>query len=228
MISGGIGKEEVNIQTPSGIVVYRDGVATFPGFSTAEPDSTSPMSRSCGVRRAPSRVRMPRAARSSSRRPYPNFSGYHGSVEAQYGDYNDVRLRAVLNAPVNDTFAVRVALNGEREDSFYSVSGPHSGDPVHRRRPTGAPARRGSQKSLDIQERLQLHRLWWMADLDSRYHRDRPSHPMQVHKTSLTSKATSRMATRPSTARNRISVIPSTTASSSGSISGYQIMLLIQ
>ena len=33
----GIGKGETNIQTPSGVVVYRDGVAVFPGFFTEEP-----------------------------------------------------------------------------------------------------------------------------------------------------------------------------------------------
>jgi iron complex outermembrane recepter protein len=125
----GIGKEEVNIQTPSGIVVYRDGVATFPGFFTAEPyyDIANvevlrgPQGTFAGQNASGGAIFITEAD--------PNFSGYHGSVEAQYGDYNDVRLRAVLNAPVNDTFAVRVALNGEREDSFYSVSGPHSGDP---------------------------------------------------------------------------------------------------
>ena len=33
----GIGKAEHNSQTTTGVITYRDGVATFPGYYTAEP-----------------------------------------------------------------------------------------------------------------------------------------------------------------------------------------------
>ena len=33
----GIGKGEHNTQTPIGVVLYRDGVSTFPGYLSAEP-----------------------------------------------------------------------------------------------------------------------------------------------------------------------------------------------
>src|SRR3954463_2963112 len=33
----GIGKAEHNSQTTTGVIIYRDGVATFPGYYTAEP-----------------------------------------------------------------------------------------------------------------------------------------------------------------------------------------------
>ncbi|MFI4974116.1 MAG: TonB-dependent receptor [Caulobacterales bacterium] len=125
----GIGKEETNVQTPSGIVVYRDGVATFPGFFTAEPYYDI---ANVEVLRGPQGTFAGQNASGGAifiTEQDPNFGGYHGWIEGQWGQYGDARLRAVANLPASDTFAVRVALNAEREDSFYHVTGPGTGNP---------------------------------------------------------------------------------------------------
>ncbi|HLK23938.1 MAG TPA: TonB-dependent receptor [Caulobacteraceae bacterium] len=125
----GIGKEETNVQTPSGVVTYRDGVATFPGFFTQEPYVDL---ANVEVLRGPQGTFAGQNASGGAifiTENDPSFSGPGGNLEAQYGNYNDVRLRAVVNVPVSDTFAVRIAAHAEHEDSYFKVSGPHSGDP---------------------------------------------------------------------------------------------------
>jgi iron complex outermembrane receptor protein len=125
----GIGKSETNIQTPSGIVVYRDGVATFPGFFTTEPYFDI---ANIEILRGPQGTFAGQNASGGAifiTENDPNFSGDHGSIEAQYGNYNDVRLRGVLNMPLSDTFAIRIAGNLEHEDSYFSVHGPFTGQP---------------------------------------------------------------------------------------------------
>ena len=125
----GIGKGETNIQTPSGIVIYRDGVAVFPGFFTEEPFFDI---ANIEILRGPQGTFAGQNADGGAifiTENDPNFSGDHGSIEAQYGSYNDVRLRGVLNMPLSDTFAIRVAANAEREDSQFELHGPFTGDP---------------------------------------------------------------------------------------------------
>lgn len=120
----GIGKEESNIQTPSGIVVYRDGVATFPGFFQDEPyyDLASvevlrgPQGTFAGANASGGAIFITSVD--------PTFNGYNGFVEGQYGNYNDVRLRGAVNIPVTDTFAIRIATNLERRDSFWNNVNP--------------------------------------------------------------------------------------------------------
>ncbi|HEY1447956.1 MAG TPA: TonB-dependent receptor, partial [Caulobacteraceae bacterium] len=120
----GIGKEESNIQTPSGIVVYRDGVATFPGFFQDEPyyDLSH-----VEVLRGPQGTFAGQNATGGAifiTSVDPNFHGYSGFGEAQYGAYNDVRLRGAVNIPLSDTFAIRLATNLERRDSFWKNVNP--------------------------------------------------------------------------------------------------------
>jgi hypothetical protein len=68
----GIGKAEHNSQTTTGVITYRDGVATFPGYFTAEPTMIWPAWKSCADRRARSWVRMPPVGRCSSLRTIPS------------------------------------------------------------------------------------------------------------------------------------------------------------
>ena len=92
----GVGKSEENIQTPSGIVVYRDGVATFPGFFTGEPYYDI---ANVEILRGPQGTIAGQNASGGAifiTENDPSFSGTNGWIEGQYGDYNDVRLRGVL------------------------------------------------------------------------------------------------------------------------------------
>ncbi len=120
----GIGKEEGNVQTPSGVVVYRDGLATFPGFFQDEPYYDI---ANVEVLRGPQGTFAGQNATGGAifiSEVDPSLHGYNGFAEAQYGLYNDVRLRGAVNLPVSDTFAIRIAANLERRDSFWPNAEP--------------------------------------------------------------------------------------------------------
>jgi iron complex outermembrane recepter protein len=53
----------------------------------------------------------------------PNFRGVNGYVTAQAGNYHDNMEEAAVNLPVSDTFAMRLAVHHEAENSFYSDQG---------------------------------------------------------------------------------------------------------
>lgn len=48
----------------------------------------------------------------------PDLSGFYGSLEAQYANFNDVSGELVLNAPLSDTVAVRVAGRAQTADGW--------------------------------------------------------------------------------------------------------------
>lgn len=120
----GIGKDLTNIQTPSGVVTYWDGVAGFPGFFQDAPyyDISN-----VEVLRGPQGTFAGQNATGGAvfiTTNDPHLGSFSGSLEGQYGSYDDVLLRGYVNLPVSDTLAVRIAFNGERRNSFYTVSGP--------------------------------------------------------------------------------------------------------
>ena len=121
----GIGKAEHNTQTTTGVITYRDGVATFPGYFQEEPYFDI---ASVEVLRGPQGTI---AGQNSTGGAVfvstndPNFNGIHGYVMGSYGNYNDANLQGAINVPLSDTLAARVALFGERRDSFYTIHGPN-------------------------------------------------------------------------------------------------------
>ena len=48
----------------------------------------------------------------------PQFDGVTGKVEALFGDYNRQRLEGVVNIPMGDTFAVRLAAMSDEHDGY--------------------------------------------------------------------------------------------------------------
>ena len=125
----GIGKAEHNTQTTTGVITYRDGVATFPGYFTAEPYYDIARVE---ILRGPQGTFVGQNATGgavfvTSQDPVIN-GGYRGYLQGQVGNYDDFGAQGAINLPVSDTFAARVAFNGERRDSFYDITGPHTGD----------------------------------------------------------------------------------------------------
>lgn len=125
----GIGKAEHNSQTLTGVITYRDGVATFPGYFTAEPYYDI---ASVEILRGPQGTFVGENATGgavfvTSNNPIVggNYSGY---IAGQVGNYNDVAVQGAVNLPISDTFAARIAFNGEQRDSFYDVTGPATGN----------------------------------------------------------------------------------------------------
>jgi iron complex outermembrane receptor protein len=126
----GIGKGEHNTQTGTGVVTYRDSVATFPGYFQEEPYYDI---ANIEVLRGPQGTFSGQNATGgavivNTQNPVIG-GGYNGYLYGHYGNFNDTGLQGAVNIPINDTLAARVAFNGEYKDSFYNVSGLTKGDP---------------------------------------------------------------------------------------------------
>jgi iron complex outermembrane receptor protein len=125
----GIGKGESNVQTPSGIVTYRDGVPIPGTFGNNEPyydiDSIQvlrgPQGTFSGANATGGAVYITEKN--------PDLGSINGYGQLQYGNYNDRAWQGAINLPLSDTFAARIAVNGERRQTFYNLSGPYTGDP---------------------------------------------------------------------------------------------------
>jgi len=125
----GIGKSETASTTVVGVIIYRDGLATFPGFFQDEPfyDISS-----IEVLRGPQGTFQGQNATGGAlivNTNSPNLDGLHGYIEGQYGNYNDGLVRGAVNIPISDTFAARLAINDEYHDSFAKIAGAFTGDP---------------------------------------------------------------------------------------------------
>jgi len=120
----GIGKGEHNTQTSTGVITYRDGVATFPGYFTQEPyyDISS-----IEILRGPQGTFGGQNATGGAVFVNTNNpiigGGYNGYIAGQIGNYNDFGTQGAINLPLTDTLAARVAFNTETRDSFYTIHG---------------------------------------------------------------------------------------------------------
>ena len=126
----GIGKGEHNSQTSTGVVTYRDGVATFPGYIQEEPYYDvadievlrGPQGTFSGQNATGGAVLL------TTQNPVIG-GGYDGYVMGHYGNYGDVGGEGAINLPISDTLAARVSLFGDTRSSFYHITGPWTGDP---------------------------------------------------------------------------------------------------
>jgi iron complex outermembrane receptor protein len=121
----GIGKAEHNTQTTTGVIVYRDGVPTFPGYIQGEPYYDI---ANIQVLRGPQGTIVGQNATGGAVFVNTNDpiigGGVHGYFQANYGNYNDVGAQGAVNLPISSTFAARVSLYGERRDGFFNITGP--------------------------------------------------------------------------------------------------------
>jgi len=125
----GIGKSETASTTVVGVIIYRDGLATFPGFFQDEPFYDI---ASIEVLRGPQGTFQGQNATGGAvivNTNNPDFNGLHGYIEGQYGNYNDGLIRGAVNMPITDTFSARLAFNDEYHDSFATITGPYQGHP---------------------------------------------------------------------------------------------------
>jgi iron complex outermembrane receptor protein len=119
----GIGKGEHNSQTTPGVITYRDGVATFPGYFAEEPYFDV---ANIQVLRGPQGTFAGQNAIGGAvfvNTQNPIIGGdYDGYVQAQAGNYTDFGLQGATNIPINDELAARVAFYGETRSSFYDMT----------------------------------------------------------------------------------------------------------
>ncbi len=124
----GIGKAEHNSQTTTGVVTYRDGIATFPGYFTGEPyyDLST-----VEILRGPQGTFSGQNATGGAVFVTSNDpvigGGSTGYIQGQVGNYNEVGIQGALNIPISDTFAARIAFNNENHSSFWDIDGPYTG-----------------------------------------------------------------------------------------------------
>ncbi|RXD04868.1 TonB-dependent receptor [Sphingomonas sp. UV9] len=129
----GIGKTEQSSSIGVGVITYRDGVATLPGYFQTEPYYDI---ASVEVLRGPQGTFAGGNATGGAvfiTEQNPMTDAVGGYALAQYGNYNNIKLQGALNIPSGDTLAIRFAGNLEHRDTFYNVSGPWTGNPGDRR-----------------------------------------------------------------------------------------------
>ena len=127
----GVGRSAVDIELPSGVVLYRDGMPTFPGYFQNEPYFDV---ASVEVLRGPQGTFVGKSAAGGAifiRTAAPDLTDFGGKVEGEVGNFGQVGLTAVINAPVGDTFGIRVAYYQMKRDEVMvdSLSGPFTGRP---------------------------------------------------------------------------------------------------
>jgi len=127
----GIGRSAVDIELPSGVVLYRDGVPTFPGYFQNEPYYDI---EAIEVLRGPQGTFVGKSAAGGAifiRTASPKLDGFSGKLEGEYGNYDQFGATAVVNAPLSDTLGVRVAYRHfERNDILgESLTGNFTGEP---------------------------------------------------------------------------------------------------
>jgi iron complex outermembrane recepter protein len=127
----GIGRSAVDIELPSGVVLYRDGFPTFPGYFQNEPYYDI---ASVEVLRGPQGTFAGKSAAGGAvliRTAGPDLSELSGKFEGEVGNYNYFGGTAVANVPLSGTFGVRAALHHEQRGDYLvdSLSGPYVGRP---------------------------------------------------------------------------------------------------
>ncbi|HXQ12831.1 MAG TPA: TonB-dependent receptor plug domain-containing protein [Caulobacteraceae bacterium] len=99
----GVGKDLTNVQTPSGVVTYSDGVASFPGFFQVAPyyDISN-----IEVLRGPQGTFAGQNADAGAvfiTTNDPHVNAFSADAELQYGNYDDWLGRGYVNIPLGDT-----------------------------------------------------------------------------------------------------------------------------
>lgn len=126
----GVGRSEVVTQASAGVPIYRDGVPTFNAyFASAEPYFDI---WDVQVLRGPQGTFAGQNSTGGAifvRSADPSLTGFGGHVQLGIGNYSDVQGQFVLNMPLSDTFAIRLASDAQQRDGFYEYSGNYTGHP---------------------------------------------------------------------------------------------------
>jgi iron complex outermembrane receptor protein len=130
----GVGRSQVDIDVPSGVVIYRDGAPTIAGYFQGEPyydiDSIE-------VLRGPQGTFVGKSASGgavfiNTKNPVLGDS-ISGSVEGGGGNNDMKEFTGIANVPVNDTLALRASYRHLDSNDFYkSITGNFTGHPGER------------------------------------------------------------------------------------------------
>jgi len=129
----GVGREAVDVEIPSGVAIYRDGVPTLAGYFQGEPYFDM---AGIEVLRGPQGTFAGQSASGGAlfiRTANPNLNGTSGYVQAGIANYNQHEVQGAINIPLADDLAMRIALNHlDRFDTWYKLSGTFTGHPATR------------------------------------------------------------------------------------------------
>lgn len=121
----GIGKAEHNTQTTTGVITYRDGVPSFPGYVQKEPYFDV---ANIQVLRGPQGTIVGQNATGGAVFVNTNDPVVGGNTDGyfqlQAGNYSDFGAQGAVTLPMGDAVAARVAFYGERRGGFYHITGP--------------------------------------------------------------------------------------------------------
>ena len=115
----GIGQSSVEIDLPSGVVIYRDGVPTLTGYFQNAPYFDI---ASVEVLRGPQGTFGGKSASAGAifiRTRDPELNEIQSTLSAGFGNYGFFEATAILNRPIGDTLALRMAVHSERRDSLF-------------------------------------------------------------------------------------------------------------
>ena len=136
----GIGQSQVDIDLPSGVVIYRDGVPTLTGYFQNAPYYDM---ASVEVLRGPQGTFVGKSAAAGAvfiRTRDPQLNTFGGDVTLGVGNRNFLEGTGVLNVPLGEMFALRIDYHGESRDSLFdsitsnplpggmNAGGPFTGD----------------------------------------------------------------------------------------------------
>jgi iron complex outermembrane receptor protein len=129
----GVGRTQVDIDVPSGVVIYRDGAPTIAGYFQTEPyfdiDSIE-------VLRGPQGTFVGKNASGGAvfvRTVDPQLGESGGFVEGGAGNNGLWDVAGVVNVPLGDTAALRMSYKHLESDDYYDrLTGDFTGDPGSR------------------------------------------------------------------------------------------------
>ena len=140
----GIGRSQVDIDVPSGVVIYRDGTPTLAGYFQNEPYFDM---ESVEVYRGPQGTFVGKNAAGGA--VFINTNDpklgeeVDGSVELGGGGYSAYEATGIVNIPVGETAALRLGYRHNERDNFYdSITGDlhrQSGRSGQQQLPVGLP-----------------------------------------------------------------------------------------
>jgi iron complex outermembrane receptor protein len=125
----GIGRSKVDIEVPSGVVIYQDGVPSIAGYFQNEPYFDV---ESIEVLRGPQGTFVGKSASGGAiftRTRSPELDDLGGYFELGAGEYELWEAQGAVNVPASDTVAFRAAFNVTNRDTYYDLRGPYTGDP---------------------------------------------------------------------------------------------------
>jgi iron complex outermembrane receptor protein len=126
----GLGRSQVDIDVPSGVVIYRDGTPTLAGYFQNEPYFDM---ESVEVYRGPQGTFVGKNAAGGAvfiNTNDPKLGDLEGSVELGGGSFGSIEGTAIVNIPAGETAALRLAYRHyERDDYYDAITGTYTGHP---------------------------------------------------------------------------------------------------